>query len=235
MTRLLIHVEGQTEETFVNALLGPHLSGHGYSVVGARLMGNARQRSRRGGVRPWPVVRKEIVNHLRQDPGCIASTMVDYYGLPQSSRRAWPGCAEASSLTLPEKASTIEDLLLADVHQRMGSSFDQDRFVPYVMMHEFEAMLFSDCAAFARGIGSPDLTPRLQAIRDGFASPEEIDDSPITAPSKHIAMLVPAYQKPTQGLLAIQEIGLDTIRAECPHFQAWLKRLEGLPAATGGP
>ena len=26
MTRLLIHVEGQTEETFVNEVLGPHLS-----------------------------------------------------------------------------------------------------------------------------------------------------------------------------------------------------------------
>ena len=115
----------------------------------------------------------------------------------------------------------------------MGSSFDANRFVPYVMMHEFEAMLFSDCDAFARGIGSPDLAPRFQAIRDGFASPEEIDDSPVTAPSKRIATLVPAYQKPIQGTFAIQEIGLDTIRDQCPHFRAWLERLESLPAATG--
>ena len=114
MTRLLIHVEGQTEETFVNALLGPHLYDHGYSVVGARLMGNARQRAWRGGVKPWPAVRREIANHLRQDPGCIASTMVDYYGLPQSGQRAWPGRGAASQLAFPEKASKIEDLLLAE-------------------------------------------------------------------------------------------------------------------------
>ena len=234
MTRLLIHVEGQTEETFVNAVLGPHLYKLGYSGISARLMGNARQRSRRGGVKPWPDARKEIVNHLRQDSGCIATTMVDYYGLPQGSQRAWPGRAEASRLAFPKKASTIEDLLLADVCQRMGGSFNPDRFIPYVMMHEFEAMLFSDCAAFARGIGSPDLAASLQAIRDEFASPEEIDDSPVTAPSKRIATLVPGYQKPTQGTFAIQEIGLDTIRAECPHFRAWLERLESLPAATGG-
>ncbi len=233
MARLLIHVEGQTEETFVNAVLGPHLSGYGYSAVGARLLGNARQRSRRGGVKPWPVVRKEIVHHLRQDPGCIASTMVDYYGLPQSGQRAWPGRAEASRLAFPEKASTIEDLLLADVCGQMGSNFNPDRFVPHVMMHEFEAMLFSDCESFARGIGSPDLAPSLQAIRDEFASPEQIDDSPVTAPSKRIATLVPGYQKPTQGTLALQRIGLDTIRAECPHFRAWLEQLEGLPTATG--
>ena len=115
----------------------------------------------------------------------------------------------------------------------MGSSFNPHRFVPYLMMHEFEAMLFSDCAAFASGIGCPDLAPSLQAIRDRFASPEEIDDSPVTAPSKRIATLIPGYQKPTQGLLAIQEIGLDAIRAQCPHFRAWLERLEGLPALTG--
>ena len=233
MTRLLIHVEGQTEETFVNEVLGPHLSGYGYSVVSARLLGNARQRSRRGGIRSWPVVRKEIVHHLRQDPGCIASTMVDYYGLPQSGQRAWPGRAAASWLPFPQKASTIERLFLADVCGQMGSSFNPDRFVPYVMMHEFEAMLFSDCRAFASGIGRPDLAPSLQAIRDGFASPEEIDDSPVTAPSKRITTLVPGYQKPTQGTLAFQQIGLGTIRAECPHFRAWLEQLEGLPASTG--
>ena len=233
MARLLIHVEGQTEETFVNAVLGPRLYEVGYSGISARLMGNARQRSRRGGVRSWPAVRKGIVNHLREDSGRIVSTMVDYYGLPQGGQRAWPGRAEASQLPFPKKASTIEGLLLDDICGQMGSGFDANRFVPYVMMHEFEAMLFSDCAAFARGIGSPDLAPSLQAIRDEFDSPEEIDDSPITAPSKRIATLVPAYQKPIQGTFAIQEIGLDTISAECPHFRAWLERLESLPAATG--
>ena len=234
MTRLLIHVEGPTEETFVNAVLGLHLAGYGYSVVSARLLGNARQRSHRGGVKPWPAARKEIVHHLRQDPGVHSSVpWWDYYGLPQSGPRAWPGREEASRLAFPERASTIEDLLLTEVCNHTGSSFNPDRFVPYVMMHEFEAVLFSDCAAFARGIGRPHLAPDFQAIRDGFASPEEIDDFPVTAPSKRIATLVPGYQKPTQGRRAIQEIGLDTIRAQCPHFRAWLERLEGLPTATG--
>ena len=233
MTRLLIHVEGQTEAAFVNRVLGSHLSGYGYSVVRARLMGNARQRNRRGGVKPWLVARKGIVNHLRGDPECIASTMVDYYGLPQSGQRAWPGRAAASRLAFPKRASTIEKLLWAEVCDHMGSSFNPDRFVPYVMLHEFEAMLFSDCEAFARGIGRSDLAPSFQAIRNGFDNPEEIDDSPVTAPSKRIATLIPGYQKPTQGTLAVQEIGLDTIRAQCPHFREWLERLEGSPALTG--
>lgn len=51
VTRLLIHVEGETEETFVNEVLRPHLLHSGYARVSARLLGNARQRDRRGGIR----------------------------------------------------------------------------------------------------------------------------------------------------------------------------------------
>jgi hypothetical protein len=36
-----------------------------------------------------------------------------------------------------------------------GGRFDPRRFVPFVVMHEFEGLLFSDCAAFSRGIAAP--------------------------------------------------------------------------------
>ena len=111
----------------------------------------------------------------------------------------------------------------------MGRNFNPDRFIPYVMMHEFEAMLFSDCQHSHTAIGRMDLTPNLQSIRDDFNTPEEIDDSPDTAPSKRIEALLPAYQKTTMGLQAAQSIGLESIRNQCPHFDAWLHRLETLP------
>src|SRR3972149_9776665 len=91
MYRLFIHVEGETEWPFVNEILAPHLYYSGYSKVSARLVGNARQRYRRGGIRGWPAVRKDIVNHLKEDSSCIATTMVDYYALPQSGGWAWAG------------------------------------------------------------------------------------------------------------------------------------------------
>ncbi len=34
MTRLLVHVEGQTEESFVNRILAPHLYTRDFSLVG---------------------------------------------------------------------------------------------------------------------------------------------------------------------------------------------------------
>jgi Domain of unknown function (DUF4276) len=74
MARLLVHVEGQTEETFVNELLREYLTERGFENVAARLVGNARQRSRRGGARSWEAVRKDIVRHLKEDQGCISTT-----------------------------------------------------------------------------------------------------------------------------------------------------------------
>ena len=41
MTRLLVHVEGETEEMFVNEVLAPHLYRRGFSRVAARLLGSA--------------------------------------------------------------------------------------------------------------------------------------------------------------------------------------------------
>ncbi len=80
----MVHVEGQTEERFVNQLLAPHLYRVGYTSVSARLLGNARQRSRRGGIRSWDLVRNDILNHLAADQATLATTMVDYYGLPET-------------------------------------------------------------------------------------------------------------------------------------------------------
>ena len=228
MTRMIVLVEGQTEETFVNQVLAGDLYGFGYTSVGARMIGKARSRARRGGIVQWTVLRKTITDLLREDAGRFVTTMVDYYGLPQD----WPGRVESSSQALPNKAYTVESALSADIEKVMGASFDPTRFIPYVMMHEFEAMLFSDCERFSVGIGRPELSPSFQQIRDGFASPEEIDDSPNTAPSKRILDLAPDYQKRVDGIIAVQETGLSVIRAECGHFREWLERLEGLPSLT---
>lgn len=234
MTRLLAHVEGRTEEEFVNEVLAPHLHERGYHSVKARLMGKARQRFKRGGIKPWPSVRKEIVNHLREDPGCIATTMVDYYGMPREGSGAWPGRSLALGAEFQHKARTIEERIAAHVSEDMGAGFDNRRFVPYVMMHEYEAMLFSDCAVFANGIGRPEITQPLQAMRDRFDTPEEIDDSPESAPSARITALFPGYEKPIMGCLAAMAVGLDRIRAECPNFHNWIDRLERLGARNLG-
>lgn len=228
MARLLIHVEGETEEAFVNEILADHLYASGYELVSARLVGNARLREKRGGIRAWSAVKKDILNHLKEDAGCLATTMVDYYGMPQVGDKAWPGRAEAGKLPFAQRAPCIENALLADVTQALGGDFDARRFVPFVVMHEFEGLLFSNCEGFADGIGRPQLVQPFREIREQFPTPEEINDSPVTAPSKRVEKLVDGYQKPLHGTLAALEIGLDTIREECPHFRDWVTRLAAL-------
>ena len=228
MSRLLVHVEGQTEETFVNELLGDHLVERGYETVGARLVGNPRVK--RGGIRPWQGVRRDILRHLKEDRSAIATIMVDYYGLPHD----WPGRAEAADeRSTSGKAEHVEAALLADISEEMGTRFDTRRFLPLVMMHEFEALLFSDPDRFAQGIGMPNLAQGLNRIRQQFESPEDINDSDLTAPSKRIEGLFPGYEKPLFGVIGALEIGIAVMRKECPHFNDWLNRLEVLPTKRG--
>ena len=229
MTRLLVHVEGQTEESFVNQVLRPHLvSGFGYTDVSARLMGNARQRSKRGGARGWDAVRKEIVYHLQRDPAAKSTTMVDFYGLPQTGDRAWPGRAQASAKPFTQKAEVVEAAIALDLADVLAAS--RNRFLPYVVMHEYEGLLFSDPDRFAEAVGSPGLAEGFRAIRSGFPTPEEINDSPDTAPSKRVELLFPSYQKPLLGIIAAQHIGLTAIREECPYFNRWVQTLEHWPS-----
>jgi len=227
MPRLLVHVEGQTEEAFVKEILRNHLVSKGYHSVEPRIVGNARLRSRRGGIHAWTSVRKEIIHRLLEDTGCIATTMVDYYGLPHG-KGAWPGRSESSRLPSAEKGPYVERALAADFAETVGDRIRGERFVPFVVMHEFEGLLFSDCRAFARGIERPPIEKDLKWVRDQFATPEDINDSPDTAPSKRVQELVPGYEKPLFGVLAALEIGLVKIRDECPHFNRWLQRLESL-------
>ncbi len=113
-----------------------------------------------------------------------------------------------------------------DVAREMGPGFNSLRFVPFVLMHEFEALLFSDCAKLGEVLGAADKNREFQRIRDQFRSPEEINDSVDTAPSKRISALVPRYDKVLDGVDAAQRIGLERIRVECTHFDSWLTRLE---------
>lgn len=228
MRRMLIHVEGQTEEMFVKEVLAPHFWRIGFESVQPRLLGNVRLRSKRGGIRPWSAFRKDITRHLLQDTSCVSTTMVDYYGLPEKGDGAWPGRAEAKLERQEARADFVERRMYADVLEALDSKMAIDHFVPYVMIHEFEALLFSDCRRFAEGIFQPELSQPLQEIRDNFVNPEAINDSPESAPSKRIQRLVIGYNKVLFGNLAAAQIGLEAMRAECPHFDSWILRLESL-------
>jgi Domain of unknown function (DUF4276) len=172
-------------------------------------------------------VRSEILRHLRSDKHVFVAMMVDYYGMPSDLRRAsvWPGRREATALAPGKRGDHVESAIAADIQKELR---DARRFIPFVVMHEFEALLFSDCAKFAAGIGRSNLAEKFQKIRSRFDSPEDINDSPSTHPSQRVVDLVPEYQEPLFGSLAILEIGFEPICRECAQFRTWMERLERL-------
>ncbi len=148
------------------------------------------------------------------------TSLVDFYGF-----------RDKGDATPDELQQRIDEA----VNQKMGRDWDQSRLFSYVQQYEFESLLFSDFRGFA---GLPDISDNsmtaLREIRTRFQTPEDINDSPATAPSKRIAQEIPKYIKHVHGPLLAEQIGLDTIRSQRPRFNAWLARLESL-ANTAHP
>ena len=210
MIRLHFIVEGQTEEAFVRDVLGPHL--WVFQVVSA-------VRSV-GGITRHQKLKNDLLRWMREDRNADArfTSMVDLYGLP----RDFPGRETAERIADPfERVRVLEESFATDIADR--------RFIPYIQLHEFEALLFSNPDGFAvRFSERAALIQKLHAIRSQFPSPEHIDDGSDTAASKRILTVFPDYDKVTVGPLVVNHIGIEAVRRECRHFHDWVSRLEEL-------
>ena len=124
----------------------------------------------------------------------------------------------------------LEQRINRAVNSRIHQSQDECRAFAYVQRREFESLLFGNvscfCAVFDNITGNT--LAALREIRRRFPTPEDINDSSVTAPSKRIAQVMPHYNKRVHGRDLAMETGLDIIRKECIRFNLWLTRLESL-------
>ena len=202
MIRLAISVEGRTEEEFVNNVLADHLRDRDVEPVPIPLDGNVTVE------RFASDMAKLIWNFDR------LTSLVDFYGFRNKN-----------TATREE----LEQQIRRAVEEKVNRSWDQSRLIPYVQQHEFEGLLFSDVDAFARIPDAPeDCIEELRRIRLLFPTPEDINDSSVTAPSKRIKKLIPRYDKVVHGSLIAGETGLENIRMECSRFNAWMTCIESL-------
>ena len=217
MKRVAVNVEGDTEERFVNTVLRDHLKLHGVEPVPIPI---------RGGIN----VRRLADYMARTYPkGHAVTSPVDFYAV--TSLVDFYGFQNRAT----SDVTVLEDRLLAEIDLKLTRkhvALVASRVRPYVQLHEFEGLLFSDVRAF-RGpvIGLPKSgVDTLQTMRDAFPTPEDINDSFATAPSRRIEGVVRKYRKyyskPLHGPLLAEDIGLAAIRAACPRFNEWLKWLE---------
>ena len=191
MTDVYIICEGPTEVRFIKNVLAPSFGNRSLFLYPVTI---GSQRKRGGNVtfdRLYMNVRRQLYNNRQS----YCSTLVDYYGLDSK----FPGVEMASTMSnLSAKANAVAEGLVA----ALSGTIEQDpllRFIPYIQMHEFEALMFSDPADFADALGQPDLRNDFVEIRQKFETPEHIDNSPFTAPSKRILALYPGIRKTFNG------------------------------------
>lgn len=224
MTRLLLLVEGQTEEAIANLVLRLHLASLGVFVERASLLRTKELpegRPYKGGVRTYAQMSRDT-RRLLGDSAAHVTTLIDYYGLPKD----FPGlvAAKAHSDVLG-RVKALEAAFSADINH--------PRFRLFLALHELEAWIFAAPAEAEQHLGIKGLAAELAATALASGGAERVNDGPATHPSLRLADVVQRlgakrYGRVGDGPEIVAKAGLATIRGGCPHFAQWLDWLESL-------
>lgn len=209
-----IVVEGPTEEKFIKQIVAPHLLlSKGVQAIPVVLHGNVS----------FDRVRKDVINSLKGNVEAV-SYFVDYYGL-----KDWPEKNSIQMNSTPQQiADTLNNAAKRAICEEAGDELDPvKRFIPFMAVHEFEALLFSDSAILAKELGI-EQTVVDEVLSQFNGNPENINSSPETAPSKRLESWKENYKKTVDGIAIADKIGLPAMRAKCPLFNAWLSAIEAL-------
>ena len=216
MKKILILVEGQTEEKFIKELLVPYFENQSIYIVPI-IISTSRGKSGskyKGGVVSFGQVKSELLKLLTDTSASMVTTMIDYYGLDNS----FPGKNDINTQNdLYEKIQFLENCFSNEIRH--------PQFYPYYQLHEFETLLFSEQEGFTSVLKK---TGEIQSIFRDFTNPEEINDNKETAPSKRILKIYPKYQKVTDGIIISKKIGLEKMRQRCNHFNRWIISMENI-------
>jgi hypothetical protein len=157
-----------------------------------------------------------------KNPDVYVSTIFDLYRLPND----FPGFNDAQRINDPYAKAVFLEKSLQDDIDKNGIAF-----LPYLSLHEFEALLFSGIEVVKKHFFEIDITPLINT-KFKYPNPELINNGEQTSPSKRILQCVPGYAKSADGVAITQKIGLDVLRKECKHFDGWIQRLEELKSVN---
>jgi hypothetical protein len=226
--RVYIVTEGQTESNFVNTVLCPYFLGRGITLIPCTLVTNNDRKAGRqykGGISHYSKAKNDILKCLayrKKRDAVYVSTIFDFYRPPKD----FPGFNDAQRINDPYSKTAFLEKSLQDDIDKNGTAF-----LPYLSLHEFEALLFSNIDVVKKHFFEIDITP-LISTKSECPNPELINDGEQTSPAKRILQCIPGYAKPVDGVEIIQKIGLDVLRKECKHFDEWIQRLEALKPAN---
>ena len=212
MKRLFIVVEGPTEEDFVKTILRPYFASYAiYDVTPIKI---ATSKNQKGGFVNYAHLENMLFPLLKsQGDDVIVTTFVDFFRIPTNMPQyAQCMCAQSNK----ERVVELERCL--------GEQIKDRRFVPYIQLHEFEALLFSSNKGF-ESYFTEEQAIKTSQIVDEFDNPEDINSRPELAPSKRILDIKYNYNKPIEGNLIALEVGINKMLERCPRFASWVSNL----------
>lgn len=202
-------------------MLAPYMAQQGI-YLSASIIGKPGQK---GGNIQFYRAQRDIENFLTQRSDTYVSTMFDYFRIDPR----WPGLDQVRNpkMNSTEKAEIIENATKEAILRASPNCNPSQRFIPYIQMHEFEALLFSDSQILSSEIEVESSS--IEAILNRYHNePEMINQDPENAPSKQLSRLNNTYKKVIQGTTISRKIGINQIRLKCPNFNKWLACLENL-------
>ncbi len=212
MKKIIVIVEGRAEVEFIKKILMPYLASQGISqaILPIPISTSSLQK---GGFSNYEYFQNDITKNLRSNTNIIVTTFVDFFKFPKKN---FPNenCFEKNGT----------DAMIDCIKSTMTTQFNDNRLIPYVQRHEFEALLFSTNKGFLKYFDSKQ-SKATERIIQQFPNPEDINTSPQTAPSKRLEAINSKYKKVVLGILIAQEIGIETILQKCPRFAAWVQQL----------
>lgn len=216
---VVVIAEGPTEQKFVKEVLAPHMRDRGVFMTAIIL----DKPGEKGGDVKFSRAQNDIERHLKQRPDTFLTLLVDYYGI----KADWPGYLESRKQTSHlRKSEVMNAATAAEVRRLFPLHRPASRFIPYVSMHEIEALYFSDPVVLAEKLGVN--LSKIEAILNECGEPEKINDSNHTAPSKRLGNLSDKFKKTATGIVIAKKIGIGKMREACPIFDSWLTTLEQL-------
>ena len=211
MPRLIFIVEGDSEQRFINEHLVIYLSSKFSRVpMHAQKITTNRKKNVKGGNVNYELLKNEVRRTFAQGDVLI-TTFLDFFRLPTD----YPG------FTVDVKQiGKIEDAVRADC----SAIIPPTSFLPYIQKHEFETLLFANPAGFTNVVNSTEMSGILNVLKK-FSTPEDINGSPKTAPSKRLHSIF-NYKKVADSALVMKDVNIDMLRKRCPRFDTWVGRLE---------
>ena len=218
MKRVIIICEGQTEQEFCKKNLHLHLQAKGI-LIQTPLIKHSR-----GGIVQWSVLKQQIETHLKSEPNAYVTTFIDYYGL--HSKYNFPNWDECEKIEdCNERMDFLENAMHLDVLEKL-----RFRFIPYLQLHEFEGLLFSNIGVFYSQFSNKEIVgeDELLEIFANYDNPELINNTKETSPSHRLKRIIRGYDKVVYGNVLAEAIGLERIREKSPRFNCWISKIESL-------